>query len=111
MSVYMHHVKRRRIMAATIYTQPGQVSSPKRHWKLLTVLEAGSEGTGSVALGRWDDQPVLAMRWNGNADNPIGNPQSRGLATWFIIPDNYMEPLLATFSPDKQALAKTFLGR
>jgi hypothetical protein len=48
------------------------------------------------------------MRWNGNAENPIGNPQSRGLATWFIIPNEYMKPILATFSPDKQALAKAF---
>src|ERR1700730_5752795 len=98
-------------MGTPRYIQPGQVSSPKRHWKLLTVLDAGTEGSGSVALGRWDENPVLAMRWNGNVKNPIGNPQSRGLATWFIIPDEYMEPLLETFSQDKQALAKTFLGR
>ncbi len=29
---------------------------------------------------------VLAIRWNGRADAEIGNPQSRGLATWFIVP-------------------------
>ena len=31
---------------------------------------------------------MLAMRWNGNKENPLGNPQSRGLSTWFIVPIN-----------------------
>jgi hypothetical protein len=97
-------------MIKNAYVQPADVCSPKRYWKLLTVLDSGSEGTGSVALGRWDNRPVLAMRWNGNLDNPLGNPQSRGLATWFIVPDVYMSAILATFPSDKQALAKTFLA-
>lgn len=96
-------------MAETEYVSPEQVSSPKRCWNLLTILESGSANTGSVALGRWEKKPVLAMRWNGNASNPIGNPQSRGLATWFIVPDEYMDSILSKFPPDKQALAKTFL--
>lgn len=97
-------------MNSQIYIHPSQVSSPKRFWRLLSVLEPGSENTGSVALGRWDDKPVLAMRWNGNSTSPLGNPQSRGLATWFIVPDEYMEPILATFPSDKQSLASTFLA-
>jgi hypothetical protein len=36
----------------------------------------------SIAVGRWKaaktEEPVLAMRWNGDDENPIGNPQSRG---------------------------------
>jgi hypothetical protein len=96
-------------MAETEYVSPEQVSSPKRCWNLLTILESGSANTGSVALGRWEKKPVLAMRWNGNASNPIGNPQSRGLATWFIVPDEYMDSILSKFPPDKQALARTFL--
>ena len=91
------------------YIPSGQVSSPKRSWKLLGVLEPGSENTGSVALGRWEEKPVLAMRWNGSKESPLGNPQSRGLATWFIVPDEYMDPILSCFSADKQAFAKTFL--
>lgn len=92
------------------YIPPGKVCSPKRHWKLLSVLDPGAENTGSVALGRWGEKPVLAIRWNGSADNPLGNPQSRGLATWFIIPDAYTRPILSTFSAEKQSLAKTFLS-
>jgi hypothetical protein len=91
------------------YVQPDQVSSPKRFWKLLSVLDVGAENTGSVALGRWEDKPVLAMRWNGNDANPLGNPQSRGLATWFIIPDDYRDPIMEKLPADQRALAKTFL--
>ena len=35
--------------------------------------------------GLWGE--VLAIRWNGSAGAEIGNPQSRGLATWFIVPE------------------------
>lgn len=97
-------------MRSAAYVPPDKVSSPKRFWKLLTVLDVGSENTGSVALGRWEDKPVLAMRWNGSGVNPLGNPQSRGLATWFIIPDDYRNPIMERLPAEKQALAKTFLG-
>jgi hypothetical protein len=26
------------------------------------------------------------VSWNGTKESPLGNPQSRGLATWFVIP-------------------------
>ena len=92
------------------YVAPGDVSSPRKHWKLLSVLDAGARSTGSIALGRWDDKPVLAMRWNGDTTNPLGNPQSRGLATWFIVPDQYRDPILASLSPASQTLANAFFG-
>lgn len=98
-------------MSQCAYITPDLVSSPKRNWKLLKVLDPGSENTGAVALGRWDDNPVLAMRWNGTEKNPLGNPQSRGLSTWFIVPDEYRDSIMSTFSAEKQALAKTFLAR
>lgn len=97
-------------MRQEIYVPPERVSSPKKHWKLLTVLESGRENSGSLALGRWGDKPVLAMRWNGSDANPLGNPQSRGLATWFVVPDEYRDSILLKLPAEKQALAKTFLG-
>jgi hypothetical protein len=97
-------------VSTSSYITPDQVFSPKRSWKLLAVLDSGSKNTGSVAIGRWEDKPVLAMRWNGSDDNPLGNPQSRGLPTWFIIPDEYRDPIMANLPADKQAFAKTFLG-
>jgi len=53
------------------------------------------------------------MRWNGNKENPIGNPQSRGLPTWFIVPEQYWKQILQAephrFSNDKITFALNFL--
>ena len=103
------HLTSERAMDHT-YVKPEEVFSPKRHWKLLGVLESGNESGGSVALGRWEDKPVLAMRWNGNSENPLGNPQSRGLPTWFIVPSEYTQSILEAFSEEKRNFAKTFLS-
>jgi len=97
---------------ATKYVSATKVISPKQHWALISVLEDEGPGEGALAVGRWDNKPVLAMRWNGdNEDNPIGNPQSRGLPTWFIIPDSYVEAILGTLSSDKLTLARNFLPK
>ena len=51
----------------------------------------------SAAEGPWDNgglwRDVLAVRWNGSEAAEIGNPQSRGVATWFIVP-NELETVL-----------------
>src|SRR5262245_34435015 len=59
------------------YILPEQVTSPRRHWTLLVVLDPGDEQDIAVCVGRWDEEPCLGMRWNGSVDNPLGNPQSR----------------------------------
>ena len=67
--------------------------------------------TVSLAIGRWAGRPVLAMRWNGTKDSPIGNPQSRGLPTWFIIPDQHVQAILDQrgFSDSKLGFVRDFL--
>jgi hypothetical protein len=35
----------------------------------------------------WDEREVIAARWNGDDKRPLGNPISRGRATWFVIGD------------------------
>ena len=72
--------------------KPEKVDSPKSRWRLRHVLHDGGDGKWSAAEGQWEDDDrswgeVLAIRWNGNSDVEIGNPQSRGRATWFIVPD------------------------
>ena len=73
------------------YVEPQDVRSPKNRWRLRRVLYDGREGGWSAAEGQWDSEglwtEVLAIRWNGSEGAEIGNPQSRGLATWFIVPD------------------------
>jgi hypothetical protein len=77
------------------YIKPENVISPKRNVTVIHVLYDGGPGPGSysLALGFWTDAKgfrsrVLLARWNGTPENPIGNPQSRGLATWFVLPDD-----------------------
>ena len=97
------------------YVKPQDVHSPKSQWTLVHVLFDGGPGpTGSsLAIGRWDNEPVLAMRWNGSEENPLGNPQSRGLPTWFIVPAQHWKQILETkqfdFSEQKIEFARKFL--
>jgi hypothetical protein len=77
------------------YIKPERVVSPKSHWLLRRLLyDGGPPGTGtgwSAAIGQWRDDEhgwteVLAVRWNGTNESPLGNPQSRGLPIWFVVP-------------------------
>ena len=78
------------------YVRPADVHAPKRYWSLVQVLFDGGEGDSSLAIGRWENNPVLAMRWNGTTESPLGNPQSRGLPTWFIVPEQHRKQILET---------------
>jgi hypothetical protein len=101
------------------YIRPADVHAPKRHWSLVCVLFDGGPSDSpnptpsSLAIGRWDNEPALAMRWNGNEESPLGNPQSRGLPTWFIVPEQHWKQILETeqykFSGDKIKFARDFL--
>jgi hypothetical protein len=64
-------------------------------------------------IGDWDGRKVLAARWNGSsADTGIGNPQSRGIPTWFILPEWLNEAALTSDAVprSKVRLAKELLG-
>jgi hypothetical protein len=77
---------------------------------LIQILDDPKKpNSGVLALGRWDNRPVLAMRWNGNDNNPIGNPQSRGLPTWFIVPGRFNVALVSRLSGDMQKLVHNFM--
>jgi hypothetical protein len=97
------------------YIPPSDVKSPKASWVLLDVIYNGGAGEHAVAVGEWDERRVLAMRWNGHGDNAIGNPQSRGIPTWFILPERYNEKVLEAFSAEdlpqqKRMIARALLG-
>jgi hypothetical protein len=80
------------------YQDPSIVKSPKGAVSHLHVIYDGGEQAAdagdwagwSVAELEWYEEPTMACRWNGSSDNPevseIGNPQSRGNPTWFVIP-------------------------
>jgi hypothetical protein len=47
------------------------------------------DGEFSVAYGKWEnDEPRLAMRWNGDTDNDIGYPSQGGNPLWFQLPND-----------------------
>ena len=86
-----------------------EVSSPRRRWTTIAVLDDPKQPkTCALALGKWDGEPKLAMRWNGSSDQPIGTPQSRGIPTWFIVPNRYYSALIGTLSHEMKALARNF---
>jgi hypothetical protein len=70
------------------YIRPEEVLSPRKHVeRVLEVIHDPREDGMSVARIIWNDRPVVAVRWNGNEERPLGNPVSRGRATWFIVDD------------------------
>lgn len=73
------------------------------------MLEDRGPNQTSLAIGRWNDRPCLAIRWNGSDREPIGNPQSRGLPTWFVLPDHLNDIILQSLPPADRALARNFI--
>jgi hypothetical protein len=72
------------------YVRPDEVLSPKsRVGGVIEVIHDPGEGLMSVARILWDGEEVVATRWNGNSDQPLGNPVSHRQATWFVI-DGYV---------------------
>ena len=95
------------------YVRPDDVHSPKGHWRLKQVLHDGGEleptqtdaSNWSAAEGQWKGDEgwydCLALRWNGGTGGEIGNPQSRGYATWFIVPPKLEEAIRRMISPKR----------
>ena len=72
------------------YIDPALVTSPKGRVSDLEVLLDRGEGQFSIARMSWDGGRAIGIRWNGGGEGKrfegLGNPQSRGVATWFILP-------------------------
>ena len=93
------------------YIEPKDVVSPKAHWHLFDVILDQQEGGCAYALGTWDGERRVGFRWNGDSEGgPLGNPQSRGLPTWTMLDTALHEAVVALLPPEKQVLAKSFLG-
>jgi hypothetical protein len=70
------------------YISPETVLSPKgRVDKIDVIYDKGpSTQSWSIAKLKWNGDDAIGMRWNGDEDHLVGTPQSRGKATWFIVP-------------------------
>ena len=97
-------------MKAHMIIRPQNVKSPTKHWILIDILVEQQEW--SLALGEWDGGRCLAARWNGDAERPKGNPVSRGMPTWFVLPREITEAILAAslIPEEKQTVVRAYLG-
>jgi hypothetical protein len=95
------------------YIKPEQVISPKANWRLVDVVLDNGAGEGAYVIGMWDEDRRVGYRWNGTNENPLGNPQSRGLPTWTML-DPAMHgavlELVKKKNPAKAPMMQAFLG-
>jgi hypothetical protein len=80
-----------------MYHDPKTVFSPKEMVKSVEVVyDSGPVAfSWSVARLRWGDSPAVGIRWNGDERSSKGLPQARGNPTWFIVPDQLADAVLA----------------
>lgn len=90
------------------YNLPNTVLSPVKNVSNVRVLfdNGNFHGGYSVAILKWNDNDVLAIRWNiteNEAKDPkkisgtsvcIGEPNSHGHSTWFILPNDFIQQIL-----------------
>ncbi len=71
-----------------MYHDPKTVLSPKERVKSVEVIfdKGPVDFSWSVARLKWDDSPVVGIRWNGDRSSTKGLPQARGNPTWFVVP-------------------------
>lgn len=96
------------------YVKPEEVVSPKANWTLVDVVLDRGEGECAYAIGLWDRKRRIGFRWNGEADRPLGNPQTRGIPTWTILdPKLYrsVERLVELENHEKLPIMRAFFGR
>ena len=68
---------------------PRDVTSPRSHLRgppQVLYNQGPGPGSWSAALLNWDGKEEIGIRWNGDSDDDIGTPQSRGRPTWFVLP-------------------------
>ena len=65
--------------------KPENVIYPLKNINDVKVIYTDEADNFSIASVLWNDKKRIAIRWNGSGNN-LGYPQSRGKATWFILP-------------------------
>jgi hypothetical protein len=69
------------------YVEPATVVAPRTSVRSVDVLYNTKSGGWSVARLNWEGEERLGIRWNGTEGPGVGNPQSRAVPTWFVLPD------------------------
>lgn len=92
-----------------IYHDPATVWSPRDCIDNVQLLyDGGLTDVYSLAIVTWEGQDRIGIRWNVNQREwaepakaagtvrCVGEPNSRGYPTWFILPENFLSSLLAS---------------
>jgi hypothetical protein len=86
------------------YFSSVDVISPKRNIKSIVPIYQNSEF--ALAKVTWNGTERIAIRWNVTENewtNPdkisgkticLGEPNSRGYPTWFVLPENFLKLLI-----------------
>jgi len=69
------------------YVEPARVVAPRSSIRAVDVLYNTGPGGWAVARLNWENEERLGIRWNGAEGPGVGNPQSRAVPTWFVLPD------------------------
>jgi hypothetical protein len=80
------------------YVNPEMVQSPKGRVSDVEVLydKGPTDQSWSIARLKWDGTEAVGIRWNGEQNQPgSGTPQSRGNATWFIVPGEIVDAVVS----------------
>lgn len=88
------------------YVKPDLVVSPKSLVSNLKVIYDGEVNSWALAEMEWGGAEAVMLRWNGGSEDQrfpgIGNPQSRGLPTWFILPEEIAEVVISMLKVSKK---------
>ena len=74
---------------------------------IYNAMESTEEPSWSLASLRWNGRAVLAARWNGDDrddQSGVGDPQSRGVPTWFILPNHIAKLVRKNLPEDFETL-------
>ncbi len=77
------------------YIEPATVWAPRASIRSVDILYNSGSGGWSIAKIDWESKETLGIRWNGGDGPGLGNPQSRGNATWFILPEQLHDAILS----------------
>lgn len=77
------------------YVDPEKVTSPKEFVREVRLLHDHGPGEWSVVGLNWEGKERVGIRWNGEeGETGVGNPQSRGHPTWFLLPLELQDAVL-----------------
>jgi hypothetical protein len=96
------------------YVPADEVLSPKANWTLVDVVLDRGSGKPAYAIGMWDGRRRVGFRWNGDSKSPLGNPQSRGIATWIMLDtrlNDAVVEMVRKANPEKLSIMQAFMGK